>query len=404
MTLPARDFAGRVVAVALVVRLATIMVALVGLVGETMTGPLLACILVLSAATFAMLMYAQILHFVTRHPISLVMDVLLSLAVVWVLGVESPLVLATFPVALVVGVLTRPAVATAGAVVLCAGYLLVVALPTTEAGSRGFMTEVGVPALYAALVAIGAAVRHAHEQQLVVAAELSRAQRLTAAADERARLAREMHDSLGKTLHGLSLGAQGLVGWVDKDPATARRVAGALAEGAEQAAREARELLVRMRQDEPDRALVEVLSDLCQRWQDRTGVTCRFTAHDAVDLAGDARYEALAVVAEALENVARHAEAGRVHVSLERDRDGAVRIGVRDDGTGFTPAADGSGPPGHFGLVGMRERAVLAGARLDLRSAPGAGTTVELVWEPQGASSGATPDADPERVPRGARA
>ncbi len=379
MSLPARDFAGRVVGVALLVRLATIMIALLGLVGETMTGPLLGSILVLSGATFAVLMYAQVMDFVTRHPITLVIDVLVSLMVVWVLGVESPLVLATFPVALVVGVLTRPSVAVAGAVVMCAGYVLVaVSSPGPE--PRGFMTEMGVPALYAALVAIGLAVRRAHEQQLSVARELAGAQRAAAAADERARLAREMHDSLGKTLHGLSLGAQGLVVWVDKDQATARRVAADLAEGAERAAREARELLVRMRRDEPDRALVEVLTDMCAEWEARSGVPCRCTARDAVDLAGDARYEALAVVAEALENVARHADAGTVEVVLERDPDVGVRLRVRDDGAGFRPAADGAGPPGHFGLVGMRERAREAGARLEVVSAPGEGTTVELVW------------------------
>lgn len=392
MTLPTRDFAGRVVGVALVVRLATIMVALVGLVGETMTGPLLACILVLSAATFAMLMYAQILDFVARHPISLVADMLLSLAVVWVLGVESPLVLATFPVALVVGVLTRPAVAVLGAVVLCAGYLVVVMVAPAPA-PRGFMTDVGVPALYAALVAIGVAVRSAHEQHVVAGQVVSRAQQLTAAADERARLAREMHDSLGKTLHGISLGAQGLASWVDRDPETARRLAVALAEGAERAAREARELLVRLRQDEPDRALAEVLRDICASWQERTGVRCQFAAHDAVDLPIDVRYEALAVVAEALENVHRHADASCVRVALTRDEDGTVRLRVRDDGDGFDAGSDASSPAGHFGITGMRERATEVGARLRVRSAPGEGTTVDLVWEPPGAGGRAEVEA-----------
>lgn len=385
MTRPVRDFAGQVVGVALVVRLATIMVALAGMVGQTMTGPLLSCILLLTATTFAMLMYRTILDFVVEHPITLVADVLLNLAVVTLLGVESPLVLATFPAALIIGVLTRSGVAVAGAVVLVAGYLLAYALSPVPAGG-GFMTDLGVPALYCAFVAIGATVRFVYDRQMAVTAALAEAQRSAAAADERARLAREMHDSLGKTLHGLALGAQGLVEWVERDPAMARMQAAALAEGAEQAAREARALLVRMRQDEPDRALVEVLADICAKWQEHTGIRCRFSAHEAVDLPTGVRYDALAVVSEALENVVRHADAGLVRVTLDRDDSGGVVLSVSDDGVGFEVARDGHSPRGHFGLTGMHERAAEVGGTVRVESAPGAGTRVVLEWAPDAGS------------------
>lgn len=380
MPAPVRDFSGRVVGVALVVRLVAIMVALIGLVGETITGPLLACVLVLSITTFAMLMHAPITEFMIRHPLVLVADILLNLAVVWVLGVESPLVLATFPLALIIGVLAERRVAVVGAAVLCAGYYLVAVTSTAQPDQVDhFMTGVGVPALYASLTAIGVAVRSAHLQQVAVNAALADAQQATAAADERARLAREMHDSVGKTLHGLALGARGLVTWIDRDPVTAQAQATALAEGAEQAAREARALLVRMRRDEPDRPLAEVLGEMCGDWEAVAGVPCTFTAHDAVDLSTSARYDALAIVSEALENVARHAEAGWVRVTLDRDADGDVRLTVADGGRGFAVGADGSGPPGHFGLVGMHERAREIGAELTVSSAPGRGTTVRLV-------------------------
>lgn len=379
MTRASKSFTTKVVGVALVIRLAAIMVSLYGLMGSTITGPLLSSILLLSASTFAMLMYPVITDLVMRHPILLVVDVLLNLAVVWLLGVESPLVLTTFSTALILGILMERRIAVLGAVVMGAGYLLVALSSPEQPAERGFMTQIGVPALYASLIAVGAAVRSAHEQQVATSRALADAERQAAAADERARLAREMHDSLGKTLHGLSLGAQGLVGWIERDPERARVQALALADGAARAAQEARELLVRMRTDQPDRPLVEVLSQTCAAWQAATGVTCAFTAVHAVDLPTSVRYDALAVVSEALENVARHADARRVEVRLE-DAEGAVRITVRDDGAGFRVPEDGAGPEGHYGLVGMHERARSIGADLDVVSRPGAGASVALTW------------------------
>jgi signal transduction histidine kinase len=78
------------------------------------------------------------------------------------------------------------------------------------------------------------------------------------------------------------------------------------------------------------------------------------------------------IVQEALANVAQHSHAGRVDIRLEV-RGGLLRLGVRDDGDGFDA---GARPPGCFGLVGMAERARLAGAVLEIESTLGAGTRV----------------------------
>ncbi|MFS0701350.1 sensor histidine kinase [Cellulomonas sp. 179-A 4D5 NHS] len=374
MSAPQRDFAHQVVSAGLLVRLIAIMVAMIGMVGDTMTGPVLACVLVLSVSSFSFLVYPQVSGFVVRHPLVVVLDVLLTLTVVALLGVESPLVLATFSTALILGVLFRPQIAWLGAVVLVAGYLAVAR--ATVGLDVGFMLSLGVPALYLAFVAIGLAVRGAHEQFVGVAREAAVAREAVAAADERARLAREMHDSLGKTLHGISLAAQALPLWVERDPAAAMVQARGLADGANQAADEARRLLVRMRADEPDRPLVEVVAELCARWELEHRTECRFTYGAAVDLPPDTRYEVLAILGEALENVARHSGASRVDVELRGQPDGTVRLSVQDDGQGFVPREDGTSPRGHFGLTGMRERALEVGAELGVRSTPGAGTEV----------------------------
>ena len=84
------------------------------------------------------------------------------------------------------------------------------------------------------------------------------------------------------------------------------------------------------------------------------------------------------VVREALVNARKHARASLVRVTLE-DADGAVRVLVQDDGVGFDPEAAARPRPGHLGLEAMRERVRLAGGRWEVRSSPGAGTTVEFV-------------------------
>jgi signal transduction histidine kinase len=130
--------------------------------------------------------------------------------------------------------------------------------------------------------------------------------------------------------------------------------------------------------DQPDRPLVAVLAHVCERWQDDHATRCEFTYAGAVDLSTDSRYELLAIVNEALENVARHAGASRVDVSLRSVGGGAVEVVVADDGEGFVPAEDGTSPSGHFGLTGMHERARAAGAVLHVDSAPGRGTRVTI--------------------------
>ncbi len=373
---PRRDFDQQLVAAALLVRLGAIMVALVGMLGETITGPVLVCVLVMSGTSFCFLVSPTVAHLVARHPLVFVADILLTLGVLAALGVESPLVLATFSTALSIGVLFNRVVVALSTVVLVAGYLTL-ALLQVDTGD-GFMVRLGVPALYVCLAAVGVVVQHAHERELANGRELVDLHRAVAAADERGRLARDMHDSLGKTLHGIALTAQALPMWVERDPATAVRYAEGLAEGANQAAAEARALLVRLRSDQSDRPLADVLAETCRRWQEDTGTPCHFTSHGAVDLPTDARYEFLAVVGEALENVHRHARATRVDVRLSGDAGGGVRIEVRDDGRGFAPRADGRSPHGHFGLSGMHERAAGTGAELDVWSVPGEGTRVSI--------------------------
>jgi len=80
------------------------------------------------------------------------------------------------------------------------------------------------------------------------------------------------------------------------------------------------------------------------------------------------------IVQEALTNVARHARASRVAIHLHRTDDGALRVGVTDNGVGFDPEAQSDG----LGLAGMRERVVALGGAFALDSAPGKGVSIEV--------------------------
>jgi signal transduction histidine kinase len=171
------------------------------------------------------------------------------------------------------------------------------------------------------------------------------------------------------------MGATALPGWVERDPARAVEYARALADGAEQAAAEARAILVRMRADQPDRPLAEILGALCQEFAGEAGVPCSFEAHDVADVPHEARYELVSIAGEALENVRRHADASAVQVSL-RGRSDVVELVVNDNGSGFDATADG--PKGHFGMQGMSERARQVGGELVVTSCPSEGTTIRV--------------------------
>ncbi|WP_432971113.1 sensor histidine kinase [Dactylosporangium sp. CA-233914] len=203
---------------------------------------------------------------------------------------------------------------------------------------------------------------------------IARAQQ-SAAASERARLARELHDSVAKTLRGISFAALALPSSLRRQPALAEQLAATVSQGAEAAAREARELLEGLRVDAVDRPLRETVAMVCQQWAARTGIELSISTA-SVDPPVDVRYELVRILGEALTNIERHAGARRVRVSLTGGA-GAAELIIHDDGAGFVPQEPATWHAGgHFGIVGMYERARRAGGELQLTTAPGSGTTV----------------------------
>ncbi|MFC8870874.1 sensor histidine kinase [Streptomyces sp. NPDC057148] len=191
---------------------------------------------------------------------------------------------------------------------------------------------------------------------------------------ERARLARELHDSVAKTLHGVALAAEGLAATASNDamdPALARRQAELIARSARRAAAESRELLTDLRRETDPAHGTDVRTELASRAADfttRTGVPATFAHTDAVPvppIPPSVARQLLTIASEAMENAHRHASPTRVEVRAGV-HGGHLRITVYDDGKGLPAATslEKLRKEGHFGLVGMVERAASVGARI----------------------------------------
>ncbi|MCX2954109.1 sensor histidine kinase [Lentzea sp. NEAU-D7] len=198
-----------------------------------------------------------------------------------------------------------------------------------------------------------------HEQLVVQAREAG-------VRDERQRMAREIHDTL----------AQGLTGIISQlraadDRTWARHVAAAT-ELARESLDETRRSVAALR-PEPLRTarLTEALTGVAGKWSALHGIPVEVTTTgDARPIAPEAEFALLRAAQEALANVARHARAGRVGVTLSY-LENEVALDVRDDGRGF-----GDVRPGGFGLEAMRQRIEGLAGTVQIESEPGAGTGV----------------------------
>ena len=122
-----------------------------------------------------------------------------------------------------------------------------------------------------------------------------------------------------------------------------------------------------------DHGLVPALASQVADFGDRTGIRSSFHRHgDAPTLSDEEQLVLYRVTQESLSNVVQHSGASAVRVELSSV--GRTVLRVRDDGCGFRP----DGRNGRLGVSGMRERALLVGGRLNVFSAPGEGTTIEL--------------------------
>ncbi|MFI9148794.1 GAF domain-containing sensor histidine kinase [Streptomyces sp. NPDC053367] len=196
-------------------------------------------------------------------------------------------------------------------------------------------------------------------------------------AEERSRLAHELHDAVSQKLFSLRLTAQAAAALVDRDPARAKGELQQVAALAAEAADELRAAVVELRPAALDEdGLVATLRDQVQVLDRAHTARVTFASHGVRALPAAQEEALLRVAQEALHNALRHSGAEHVDVTLDRRGSGAV-LRVTDDGSGFEPRAVRRAGR-HLGLVSMRDRAGGVGGRLTVESAPGKGTTVEM--------------------------
>ncbi|XRQ11802.1 sensor histidine kinase [Actinomadura welshii] len=315
---------------------------------------------------------------VAAHPSLYALDMVLSFAVLGVGGMAGPYFLSTVATATVAGLLYRwqGMLFVAGLQIL--GYYVTYALTASGAGGITFHSVLGQPLYYPLAGFAGVALRRLLDEYAAKEAALRRAEVLAAASQERARLAREMHDSLAKTLRGIALAASALPLWASRDQARAAQEAERIATAAAVASQEARDLLAELRDDTVTRSLHEALRDAVERWGGETGVAVACDLDARVEPGPRMRHEAVAILREALTNVDRHAKADSVKVRLVKEEEDLV-LTIVDDGAGFRlrRLAD-LAREGHYGLIGLHERAQRVGGTVLVSSRPGAGTTVSV--------------------------
>jgi signal transduction histidine kinase/ligand-binding sensor domain-containing protein len=208
--------------------------------------------------------------------------------------------------------------------------------------------------------------------------------RLDERVNERTRIARELHDTLLQSFHGLLLRFQTAAYLLPTRPAEAKtQLDGAIVHAA-RAITEGRDAVQGLRASTVEhndlamaiRTLGDELATLASADPPPTfSVAVEGQTGDLHPIVRDEIYK---IAAEALRNAFRHAHAGRVEVEIRYDT-GQFRLRVRDDGKGIDPAVlANQGLEGHYGLRGMPERAALIGGKLAVWSEVGAGTEVEL--------------------------
>lgn len=195
------------------------------------------------------------------------------------------------------------------------------------------------------------------------------------AAEERERIARDIHDTLAQTLAGLVLlseraGRQARDGRTD---AAAEAIA-TIEQTAREALAESRALVARMAAVPADDALAAAIERLAARFRAEVGLAIDVEVAAGVDLDREQQVVLLRCLQEALANVRKHARATLVVVTVAPHGEG-IGMTVRDDGVGFDPSAARTG----FGLDGISDRATLAGGSVEVDSVPGRGSVLTIL-------------------------
>lgn len=200
------------------------------------------------------------------------------------------------------------------------------------------------------------------------------------ASQERNRLARELHDTLAHSLAAVTVQLEAVKVIWELQPDRAKQLVNESAETVREGLQETRRALQALRAETLESlGFIESIYELAKTTQARYGfdVAVNVTG-DFAWLANEQEHVLYRIVQEALQNGAKHADAHQINIKLHAS-DNILGLSISDDGIGFDSASIATN--GHFGIQGMRERAQLIGAELDINSQVGQGTTISVNLE-----------------------
>ncbi|MCU0479788.1 MAG: sensor histidine kinase [Anaerolineae bacterium] len=197
--------------------------------------------------------------------------------------------------------------------------------------------------------------------------------------EERQHLARELHDAVTQTLFSASIMAASLVVIYNKKPEQVPDGLLKLQQLTRGAIADMRMLLLELRPKAIEQTnLPQLLKQLCDSYVGRHGIMPELTMDERIILPVAVRHAFYRIAQEALNNIAKHAKATKIHIVLEKNQS-TVMLKIHDNGIGFDVNRMPSGT--HFGLKIMQERAQDLKAVFHLKSHPAQGTSVYVAWD-----------------------
>jgi signal transduction histidine kinase len=216
----------------------------------------------------------------------------------------------------------------------------------------------------------------AHAAVAIQNARLHERSRELTVVEERNRLARELHDAVNQTLFSVSLTADAAALLVETEPEKAKEQLGEVRELVRSAMAEMRSLIFELRPgDVVSDGLATTLQKHVEVLRRVYGADIELEANGGEQAGVEVQREVFRIAQEAIANALKHSGAEHVRVQLRAPR-GRLLVTISDDGAGFDP--EGPQARRRLGLISMRERAEALGGVLEVRSAPGAGTTVAM--------------------------
>lgn len=207
-------------------------------------------------------------------------------------------------------------------------------------------------------------------------AELAEKVKGTAITEERQRLARELHDAVSQQLFAISMTMSAVRRIISKDPTKAEKQAQMVEEMAASAQSEMRALLLHLRPARLDgKSLKQGIEELLNEFQSKDIIEFTSRIDHLPDISKGIEDHLFRILQEALSNTLRHAKAHKVEVFITSIED-QIRLKIVDDGIGFDEVK--SGKATSYGLVVMKERAAEIGGVLNISTAPGQGTMIEV--------------------------